>query len=298
MSSILILVMVIVLVVVISGVVILSANSSTCCDTASTCAGDTERKPRALGDMLRVGPFMGSKKPHRYVTDNMAPDVVPEGEDPMPYITGVEKSYVINLVKRPERWEQMCAQFGPWSTYLTRWEATDGRTSGIMEDLEERGKLGRRRLKPGEYGCYDSHVRVWQDMVRNSVQVAFIFEDDANYGYSRDLREKTEHAVRDVNFYDPKWDLLYVGFHKHMNNERIGELHIAHVASRKNSQWHQGMWGYMVTLRGAQKLCRTIYPVSAPIDTHVAKLALMGYLRAYAAWPFMFSVTTDDSDTN
>ena len=107
--------------------------------------------------------------------------------------------YCINLEKRPDRKAQ--AQFQFKNAGIKGVEFFKG-TDGKAEAPE-----GIRITKP-EYGCSDSHIRVWRDIVKNGYKISLIFEDDIrilpNFG------SKLEEVLEDLK-YIPDWDYVNLG---------------------------------------------------------------------------------------
>ena len=61
-------------------------------------------------------------------------------------------------------------------------------------------------MKEGEKGCFISHLNIWRDMVKNDIEYAHIFEDDAIF--CKDFMSKFNKVLRNV---PEKYDILYIG---------------------------------------------------------------------------------------
>jgi len=78
------------------------------------------------------------------------------------------QAYCINLARNPERRVSAQAEFDREGLDVTFFRATDGKAEapeGLM-------------ITKSEWGCADSHIRVWRDMVENGHEMALVFEDD------------------------------------------------------------------------------------------------------------------------
>jgi GR25 family glycosyltransferase involved in LPS biosynthesis len=78
------------------------------------------------------------------------------------------QAYCINLERNPERRESAQAEFAREGLAVTFFRATDGKAEA------PEGLL----ITKSEWGCADSHIRVWKDMVENGHEMALVFEDD------------------------------------------------------------------------------------------------------------------------
>jgi glycosyl transferase family 25 len=90
---------------------------------------------------------------------------------------------VINLATQEARWRSASRQFLAFGLNPTRKEAVDGTalTSSERDELYDE-PLNRRKyhkpLRPGEIGCYASHLRCWRELVDSGERAMAIFEDD------------------------------------------------------------------------------------------------------------------------
>lgn len=77
-------------------------------------------------------------------------------------------AYCINLERSPDRRESAFQEFEREGLDVEFFRATDGKVeapNGIY-------------ISKSEWGCADSHIRIWRDMVENGYETALIFEDD------------------------------------------------------------------------------------------------------------------------
>ena len=78
------------------------------------------------------------------------------------------QAYCINLARNPERRAAAQAEFAREGLDVAFFRATDGKAEA------PEGLL----ITKSEWGCADSHIRVWKDMVENGHEMALVFEDD------------------------------------------------------------------------------------------------------------------------
>ena len=113
-----------------------------------------------------------------------------------------DKAYVINLDRRPDRWEQLKEDADKIGLELTRWSAVDG-TKDI--DLEKH-RIGTRTKKTSGIACFFSHVNIYRDAIANGYEKVLILEDDAKI--PEDFYEQLEKLF-EFDFAD--FDTIYLG---------------------------------------------------------------------------------------
>lgn len=94
------------------------------------------------------------------------------------------KIFIINLDRSVERYQHAVAQLAAWPDLpVERLSAADGSRMS-EEELNQYYSLTlnqqhyHKLLKPGEKGCYISHIRCWQQIVAQQLDFALILEDD------------------------------------------------------------------------------------------------------------------------
>lgn len=147
----------------------------------------------------------------------------------------VDHIYCINLERRPDRRAAAQAEFDRTGLEdVEIFRATDGRTEAPD---------GIRISKP-EWGCSDSHIRIWRDVVQNGYECALVFEDDVKI--LPNFNEKLAMVLEDLKAV-PDWDYV-----------NLGPLswRIAHgaVSPRLIKGSTYGAHCYLVSLRGARKI--------------------------------------------
>jgi hypothetical protein len=120
-----------------------------------------------------------------------------------------ERVYVINMPRRLDRWEQFNAKLPedwPFKKPV-RYEALDG---GIVTPPAWWNGGN------GAWGCYRTHLRIWEDCLNRDIQSVLILEDDAVC--VENFREKTElfwkHLPND-------WEMVYLGGQHIQENLRL-----------------------------------------------------------------------------
>ena len=118
------------------------------------------------------------------------------------------------------------------------------------------------QLSPGEIGCFESHRRIWQDMVDKGTPVACILEDDmlvAGDFATLDIPDAILNTVDLIKVdYDPTGQPLY-------GAERIPVTDMRSISRMLTTERSTGC--YIVTLLGAGRLLAGTRNYMLPVDT-------------------------------
>jgi len=157
---------------------------------------------------------------------------------------------------------------------IQRVEAVNGRELDIQnissDILTDRGKADAINNKQKVYvpltrggvGCALSHKNTYHKIISDGVEAGLILEDDIHIKHLDKFIKKLNYLVSMA----PKdFDILYLGYH---------DTSIKHIYNQVNdfyskSNFVYGLFGYVVTNKGAQKLLR-IFPISEQIDTEIS----------------------------
>lgn len=184
-------------------------------------------------------------------------------------------AFCITLERRQDRWRRFQDQSGIDGLELKRFTGIDGKTIDITKDdrialCTKRNILAKTRRSHeeldsvGGVGCALSHIAVWQWMVDNNQEVCLVFEDDAVV--PPDFIERANKCINDsVILKDPKkWDMWLLGgiwdnltkIPGESKAIRVGEFVLFHA--------------YIMTLHGAKRLLKDVYPIHSHIDLWVS----------------------------
>lgn len=188
-------------------------------------------------------------------------------------------TFVINLERQPERWEEVSRRLGPSLPLLTRFPATDGKLEFKDKDVSTDSRLsvgtrsylrsGTPRLGPQEINhpqavcCYLSHLRVWKHMVEHNIPRAMVLEDK---------QRMQPHHIHDIQ----------AAWQKHNGQRWVGRNSVWFLGSflpvrvlmpntrPSDEQWprpytNAGGHAYILT----QQAARTLVAHALPMDMHV-----------------------------
>lgn len=118
---------------------------------------------------------------------------------------GVDCIYVINLDRRPEKWERVNTLLKDQGMHGNRVSAVDG--WGLTEEMQaELAGTYPVRMLGGEVGCLLSHISTIKDAYERGHHVAWIFEDDIEF---TENPHQLSALIKKLDLLDPGWDVLY-----------------------------------------------------------------------------------------
>ncbi len=172
--------------------------------------------------------------------------------------------YVINLDRSRDRWERLCKQAVEFDLHITRIPAVDGRVIADADRVDFHPPSfmyhNGRKLLPGEYGCYRSHLIALEQFVASGDRMAIIIEDDVELNERLIPRAiaamdgaKGARLVKLVNH-------RLVGFkpiHETSENDVVGRCMHGPQGSAAC---------YIVNRKAAKKLLTTLKPMLLPYD--------------------------------
>jgi GR25 family glycosyltransferase involved in LPS biosynthesis len=104
----------------------------------------------------------------------------------------------VNLERRPDRKESAQEQFKISKIKNVEFfNATDGKLYS-PPDIQ---------ISPPEWGCADSHIRIWRDIIEKGYETVLVFEDDVKI--SPGFIDKLSWIMSDME--DVEWDYINLG---------------------------------------------------------------------------------------
>jgi hypothetical protein len=193
--------------------------------------------------------------------------------------------YVINLDKATERlghFKKQVASSDLVSQSFIRFPAINGSTLDIQSmvspkalwEISQAERTGFRlrhyQLSRGAVGCYVSHLRLWESILKTDKQVALVFEDDAQiYPTLNDYVTTTA--------FPEDFDIILLGFvcFKCHKDEGAGFVRVKRFF---------GLHGYIISARGIRKILSSprVTPIRKQIDSMLSDMASAGELTVYA----------------
>lgn len=199
--------------------------------------------------------------------------------------------WIISLPQSMKRRERLVAQLSRINLRYKLFEAIDGRSkwaslkSSVDTPAFERN-TGRRVMK-GEIGCYQSHLKVWAELVASSSEVGLVLEDDIVF--DEDFTEALAAALSVTE----KWDILKLSRVRAklpVRQFKIGKWHVNAFIGPAT-----GTGAYLIKREVAQRLLPNMIPITRPID-HEIDRSHVHKIRHFGMVPF--PSYTDDGDVS
>ena len=112
-------------------------------------------------------------------------------------LNGVDKIYVINLKRRPDRLQEFKNEIKKhtildYNNDITYFEAIDGKFLKLTDKFLKLFRNNDFNYHPGVLGCFLSHYKIYEEIVNSkNINRVLIFEDDVKF--------KTKSFVKDWN---------------------------------------------------------------------------------------------------
>ena len=170
---------------------------------------------------------------------------------------GFDEIFMVNLERRPDRYERMKYNFDQLGIDYKWVPAMDGRKiteeflaeAGIKMLPEFSEPYHGRALTYGEIGCFLSHYRLWQQIVEEELDLVLIFEDDIKF--EPYFISKLEYLKSELFDLEGSWDLVFLGRKILHNSEEPWLEGSEQLVKVDYTYW---TLSYLLTLRGAKLL--------------------------------------------
>jgi glycosyl transferase, family 25 len=197
--------------------------------------------------------------------------------------------YVINLKRSIERRNQAIEQLDELGVQFKIIEAVDGAEFSEQEIHNKKDfgfwKFGLRSrfLFKGEIGCVLSHLKIYQKMIDEDIELACILEDDIEY-----KKEFKDFLIFD-NLNIVKWDLLFLGHRSQYSKKEAlsikkEELNILNYSLGEPLEIPVGSYGYIICKEAAKIILNNAYPIRMPLDYYIGNATTLG-IRTYLISP-------------
>jgi glycosyl transferase family 25 len=197
-------------------------------------------------------------------------------------------AYVINLERSPERRLYITSHLRSEGIEPTIIPAFDGKklslpdlvTRGVYND-EVAKKTFDRSLIMGEIGCSLSHISIYEKMVKESVPIALVTEDDAKF--AQGALDKLAHIMSAA---PEDWDIIQLRHDaKRVEPTRVDGF----IEFPYPDNLPVASTSYLIKLSAAQKFAANVYPVRYPADSLLGRASQWG-IKVYGTSPQLVGV--------
>ena len=185
--------------------------------------------------------------------------------------------YLINLKRRPDRLHNFLEHYNKSdfkNETVIKFDAIDGSRLNVdsvslselaqaeLQQLETTGfRTKHYQLTKGAIGCYLSHVKVWENILKHKYNNVLIFEDDAKI--PEDLNAK---IYENMKYVPNDWDIVLFGYickkcRKYENYYEVERFMLTHC--------------YMINRNAIIKIMNsnTLFPITQQIDSLMSELS-------------------------
>jgi GR25 family glycosyltransferase involved in LPS biosynthesis len=177
---------------------------------------------------------------------------------------GISKTFVINLDRRPDRWELFKTNHPQLHPLVTRVSAVDGKNLQLTPEIVHLCRKNDFKWMKGSMGCVLSHYNLWKQLANSNDEAYLILEDDVKCvpDFLTKFSETLQHIPNDA-------DVLYLGGVLPQNltkydtyvetvNKCIGRMKPNPCGGSYDTFFPFCTYSYILTNQGAKKLTSKI----------------------------------------
>jgi len=116
----------------------------------------------------------------------------------------------------------------------------------------------------GEIGCYLSHTNIWKEIIKNNYNNCIILEDDVI------PKEDYEKIIKYIKSVPEDYDIAYLGWWSRKDLQNYDNDSIWFKNNSINNTTVLGLYSYMISNKGAEKLLSKAFPIDVQLDTYVS----------------------------
>ena len=201
------------------------------------------------------------------------------------------KTFVINLDRRPDRYEDFVSNFQIHNLKYERFSAVDGEKLNPNCQLQHIFENNDYNMRKGMVGCAMSNIKLYIQLLKDEdVDTYCILEDDLTF--VDNFTDKLNLCIRNLEATD--WDLLYLGHHlwkdyidENSYNKSLDPIIKQYNRFESLKMSMGGTGGYLINKKGAEKLLEFInkHGMTNGIDTVQQKSA--DDLNVYYCYPHL-----------
>jgi GR25 family glycosyltransferase involved in LPS biosynthesis len=121
-------------------------------------------------------------------------------------ISGIDCIYCINLDIRKDKWERVQEEFATQGLHVNRVAAINGWKDLTKADYKKL-LASEKALKPGQIGCFLSHLSVLKNAQHHQFKHILVLEDDITFPLP--VKELSGY-IEQLSKIDPEWDMLFL----------------------------------------------------------------------------------------
>lgn len=184
--------------------------------------------------------------------------------------------YVINLARRPDRWQKWTDQAQKWGVKgYKRFEGIDGNNLKLTEEMKHLFRNNTFDNNSWMMGCTLSHFFLWILQLEKQLPYMIIFEDDAQFTHPFKIPELPLG-----------WDLFYFGGTRLPDIYPPGDFYKDNIMIPKlNPPQFFTSVCYMLSLEGVKKVLTYVHEIGLRQDIDRLLMELHGKINVFCYTP-------------
>ncbi len=159
---------------------------------------------------------------------------------------------VVNLDKRPDRWEQTKKKLDEQGiTNYERFSAIDGTKLEMTQDIKFLFRNNDFNYRQGYIGCALSHLKLWNELIRDENNDYYIIMED-DFELVDDFKNKLNITLHQL-IQKPFIDLHFLGYF-YWKGEPVKSQEYPVMMNMDVKSYMGGTWGYIISKSAAFKL--------------------------------------------
>jgi GR25 family glycosyltransferase involved in LPS biosynthesis len=178
-------------------------------------------------------------------------------------INKIDKIYVINLKKNCDRLKVFMKRAKKANIQVERFDAIYGKDLPENHPYIHKYFVKNHNLNPGQIGCALSHIKIWEDAIKNNYKNIIVFEDDAVI--PKDFWNKFNKSYNEL---PANYDMLLLGCCTCTGNT-LNKINL--IKANSNGNWCST--GYSMNINYCKKLIERIKKnkINQGIDNYIRK---------------------------
>jgi GR25 family glycosyltransferase involved in LPS biosynthesis len=190
-------------------------------------------------------------------------------------------SIVINLDNEKQKMEEMKRKLNLFGISHSRFSGIIGTEIYDSFKNENRFLNNGYNLRPHQIGCWQSHYKIWQKMIKENIKTLLIFEDDCFFVC--DFKERLRETINFIN--NKNFDIFFLGYSG-------ANINLQNKLEFSQNGCPRCLHAYILTLSGAKKLVHKMETIDYPIDEIIGKMFFKkelngfrtSYILVYQPW--------------
>jgi glycosyl transferase family 25 len=179
----------------------------------------------------------------------------------------IKKMYVINLKKNKQRYIDFMKNARNANINISRFDATYGIELSNNDPYIKKYFSNNITLTKPQLGCAISHIKIWEDAIRNNYKNIIVFEDDAII--PPDFKEQINIVFSQL---PEDWDMLILGINRgYCKKYNLGDKLLIFEKGRtfsiKHNKGNWGLFAYVLNIKFVKELLKQKF--TKTVDTYI-----------------------------